>query len=399
MHVMPSRALLTSSIQYGIVARSRSLPLTGRILPGYLDTSGGSRVGLGIGNPNAKFTPDISACAISSDGGTAKVVWGTRAGDVLFMNVPRAMDGGRRNVADVQKCNMLMSTVVPFSMLSGLSILPAPLWDGQSSLLAPTGESSLGCQDRLNATQTRVHGDCIAAVMKSGEIHVWKGFALGSTAIYEETSIRDTIIKCPMCTSTPGYDPQTTHAVIALHVDPNSTSALPTLLVAYENDPFLYRVRVVPYFRGTAEQASFVLVGDHLGWVSLYAWAADNPSLSVSNSIFISTSIGFNSNPSWASSGTGAVEDAHILGQVELVIIDEAAASPPPLVRNLIGPHLVFLALTINSYGGTGRSLSLKLISQLIDISHLYSCNLTFKSSFELVQMIMILQLIKPSHL
>ncbi|KAF8720306.1 hypothetical protein AX14_011063 [Amanita brunnescens Koide BX004] len=58
-------------------------------------------------------------------------------------------------------------------------------------------------------------------------------------------------------------------------------------------------------------------------------------------------------------------EDAHVLGQAELVIIDEAAAIPLPLVRNLMGPYLVFLASTINGYEGTGRSLSLKLIQQL----------------------------------
>ncbi|KAF8587760.1 DUF699-domain-containing protein [Ramaria rubella] len=58
-------------------------------------------------------------------------------------------------------------------------------------------------------------------------------------------------------------------------------------------------------------------------------------------------------------------QDAHVLGQAELVIIDEAAAIPLPLVRNLIGPYLVFMASTINGYEGTGRSLSIKLIQQL----------------------------------
>ncbi|KAK6505469.1 N-acetyltransferase 10 [Arthrobotrys musiformis] len=57
--------------------------------------------------------------------------------------------------------------------------------------------------------------------------------------------------------------------------------------------------------------------------------------------------------------------DAHVLGQAELVVIDEAAAIPLPLVRNLLGPYLVFMASTINGYEGTGRSLSLKLIQQL----------------------------------
>ena len=58
-------------------------------------------------------------------------------------------------------------------------------------------------------------------------------------------------------------------------------------------------------------------------------------------------------------------QDAYTLGQAELLIIDEAAAIPLPLVRQLMGPYLVFMASTINGYEGTGRSLSLKLIQQL----------------------------------
>ncbi|CAG0920051.1 unnamed protein product [Notodromas monacha] len=53
------------------------------------------------------------------------------------------------------------------------------------------------------------------------------------------------------------------------------------------------------------------------------------------------------------------------LGQAELVVIDEAAAIPLPLVKSLLGPYLVFMASTINGYEGTGRSLSLKLLQQL----------------------------------
>lgn len=58
-------------------------------------------------------------------------------------------------------------------------------------------------------------------------------------------------------------------------------------------------------------------------------------------------------------------QDAHVLGQAELLVIDEAAAIPLPLVRKLLGPYLVFMASTINGYEGTGRSLSLKLVQQL----------------------------------
>ncbi|KAJ3290598.1 N-acetyltransferase 10 [Rhizoclosmatium sp. JEL0117] len=57
--------------------------------------------------------------------------------------------------------------------------------------------------------------------------------------------------------------------------------------------------------------------------------------------------------------------DASVLAQAELLVIDEAAAIPLPLVKALLGPYLVFMSSTINGYEGTGRSLSLKLISQL----------------------------------
>ncbi|UZJ54740.1 hypothetical protein CBS101457_004060 [Exobasidium rhododendri] len=57
--------------------------------------------------------------------------------------------------------------------------------------------------------------------------------------------------------------------------------------------------------------------------------------------------------------------DSHVLGQAELLVVDEAAAIPLTTVRKLLGPYLVFLSSTINGYEGTGRSLSLKLIQQL----------------------------------
>lgn len=61
-------------------------------------------------------------------------------------------------------------------------------------------------------------------------------------------------------------------------------------------------------------------------------------------------------------------DDAALLGyNAELVVIDEAAAIPLPIVRELMGQgqYLVFLSSTISGYEGTGRSLSLKLLEQL----------------------------------
>lgn len=38
------------------------------------------------------------------------------------------------------------------------------------------------------------------------------------------------------------------------------------------------------------------------------------------------------------------------LSQVELLVVDEAAAIPLPVVKSLLGPYLVFLASTVNGY-------------------------------------------------
>lgn len=49
----------------------------------------------------------------------------------------------------------------------------------------------------------------------------------------------------------------------------------------------------------------------------------------------------------------------------DLLVIDEAAAIPLPVVKKLFGKCPVFISSTVHGYEGTGRSLSLKLIKQL----------------------------------
>lgn len=40
------------------------------------------------------------------------------------------------------------------------------------------------------------------------------------------------------------------------------------------------------------------------------------------------------------------------LSAAELLVIDEAAAIPLPLVKAMLGPYLVFLCSTVNGYEG-----------------------------------------------
>lgn len=49
----------------------------------------------------------------------------------------------------------------------------------------------------------------------------------------------------------------------------------------------------------------------------------------------------------------------------ELLLIDEAAAIPLPLVKKMIGKWPIFISSTVHGYEGTGRSLSLKLVKEM----------------------------------
>lgn len=55
----------------------------------------------------------------------------------------------------------------------------------------------------------------------------------------------------------------------------------------------------------------------------------------------------------------------------ELLVIDEAAALPLPIVSNLLGSCLTLVSSTIHGYEGTGRSLSLKLLSSIKNLKQL----------------------------
>ncbi|KAH7837333.1 hypothetical protein Vadar_012678 [Vaccinium darrowii] len=72
---------------------------------------------------------------------------------------------------------------------------------------------------------------------------------------------------------------------------------------------------------------------------------------------------------------------------VELLVIDEAAAIPLPLVRSLLGPYTVFLSSTVNGYEGTGRSLSLKVLSHLEKQSQISGSNESQNGSFRKLEL------------
>ena len=93
---MSENGLLASSTQYGVVSRSN--PLSGKVFRGLLDAAG-TLNGLGIGNPNAEFSPDVSLCRIFTERSTAKILWGFTHGEVAVTTANRVADPSRTSAA------------------------------------------------------------------------------------------------------------------------------------------------------------------------------------------------------------------------------------------------------------------------------------------------------------
>ena len=79
-------------------------------------------------------------------------------------------------------------------------------------------------------------------------------------------------------------------------------------------------------------------------------------------------------------------QDFNKMLQPELLIIDEAAAIPLPIVKHMMGSYMIFMSSTVNGYEGTGRSLSLKLISQLRDQNKLQVGEYSTKSGIKTIR-------------
>lgn len=396
-------ALLTASIQYGIVARS--IPLSGRVLAGYLDASAGARLGVGgnlnfgiggnlNGNPNAQFTPNVTACDLITSSPSspvssntlptpsARVVWGTRAGELIFSFAPRAMDGTLRasggTGVQVRRCSLGdehegMVRDVRFIDVSAsgggsgegkgrwavsagedgrVKLWDAGIfagvdaniqasedeikciWSSDPMLVDRFGSRVVGVTAgggvvpdrcvRAEASFSTTQGGIgvVAGVGESGDVRVWIGrasaFGVGGDSDANNsntrTKIKEVFVDCPF-----KIVDGAARMVTALHIQPISMKKV-ALLVAYEDDPLFYRVRVdvgvraedhheeesfeadvtplgdpnfgpasvvMPYFG--RNHASFVLVGDHIGCVSLYAWDTPSPASS-SHSLSTSTS-------------------------------------------------------------------------------------------------------------
>ncbi|KIJ13712.1 hypothetical protein PAXINDRAFT_181240 [Paxillus involutus ATCC 200175] len=303
LHLMSDKGLLTSSIQYGTVARS--LPLSGKILKGYIDASG---TGLGIGNPNVEFTPNVSACAMSSDGGTARVFWGKRNGEVAVTVANKVMDSGRA-VPRFIRCSVndqhegavqqLLPDPISNTLVSAGADGRINLWDLRTlGLMWSSGKQqvSLVTDPVISITGSLSEG-FIAGALNSGDILLFNLEAQDTTGEPLAFALRQLRVTAPIHgdehqppVQMHGSEPEPRIAKTWLY---RSTESGVSIFVQYYNHSLLYRifadiqsgkmtttsfgdssfsnVSVVELVTSIQERdGNTMIIGDHLGFISIY---------------------------------------------------------------------------------------------------------------------------------
>ncbi|KAG7449028.1 uncharacterized protein BT62DRAFT_992160 [Guyanagaster necrorhizus] len=295
IHLLSSNTLLSSSLKYGIVARS--VPLTGKVLRGFLSPSP-SGTGLGIGNPNTEFSPHVTACDITSDGGTAKIVWGFRSGEVAVMTASRVMDMGTRSAANLVRCPVEDEHAgevadVVWDDLAGVVVSAGKdglvkVWETKKVHCIWSSTMKVGVFDPCMKVVSRLSKGCILAGFQSGDIVVWTGYERDGTVVND---IHETRIPCLV--EMASDEPMALPTISNIHVDGSNPRAI-ALLVTYEAQPYFYRISLAPTlevakygdpscgaitalfssFTSKLSECSLVIVGDILGWVGVYDWAS-----------------------------------------------------------------------------------------------------------------------------
>ncbi|KAG8884384.1 hypothetical protein FRB97_004393 [Tulasnella sp. 331] len=204
-------AVLSASLRYGIVSRSE--PSTGKVLKGYIDAAGLFN-GQGHGNPNAEFSPDVSAISIRACGGTAYLVWGFRNGEIGVTSAPKVMDQAKSRGWRYQRCalqNVHDGRVERLVLASDAQTFVSGGFDGKIKLwdtktlhilwcFAPTNEGSI---DPVQQLAYQSETGTLSAAFRSGVVIVWAGL-MAPTDIRERITLHHShqvIIPPPLSSS------------------------------------------------------------------------------------------------------------------------------------------------------------------------------------------------------
>lgn len=294
---MAENGLLASSTHYGVVSRSN--PLNGKVFRGFFDAAG-TLNGLGIGNPNAEFSPNVCLCRIFTERNTAKILWGFAHGEVAVTAANKVTDPSRTSAAKFSRSpvpEQHNGTVVDAVWgKDGDVFLTAgidgkvKLWDAaklrclwtspvRQDIPFPTSHPSLLDFDSRK-------GIAVAA-FSSGDIFIWWGLSQSHTG---DNVHQVNEIAIPPGSLLPLPLPDLSHLVLdtidntsllvhhlgSAHFHRHNinlaTGEVETIEFGEEIDRSIKCLKLVP--AAQAKALPFVLVGDRLGSLSVYDWNA-----------------------------------------------------------------------------------------------------------------------------
>ncbi|TFY66774.1 hypothetical protein EVG20_g4314 [Dentipellis fragilis] len=292
IYLLSDEALLSSSVQYGIVARS--FPFTGKVVKGYLNAIG-TLQGLGIGNPNAEFIPNVTACAMTSEGASAKIAWGFRDGSLTVIRVEEE----HQDAVESLKWSAGRDACITSGADGRIK-----LWSLNRFRCVWTSErkaDALLVEPCIKVVED-VSNNLLVSATRSGALVVYSGrFSdLLSTSALDLAlpAIREVRIPAPTPPSSNPLQPSGDEKVevSSIFID-SSAPERPSVLASYTNCPFIYRYNlgattddtgtvvfgdaaygpircVAPSFISADDGYSFVVAGDSLGGISIYDWNA-----------------------------------------------------------------------------------------------------------------------------
>lgn len=285
--------LLAFSAQYGVVSRSN--PLNGKVLRGFLDAAG-TLNGLGIGNPNAEFSPNVSLCRIFTERSTAKILWGFTHGEVAATIANKVADPSRTTSAKFSRSlisEQHNGTVIDAVWGRGGDVFLTAGIDGKVKLWDVIKMRCLWTspmpQDLPFSTffPSRIDFDSqkgiAVAMFSNGDLFVWWG--LSPLYVGDSISRVDEVV-IPVGPQLPPGGTfhlilDTTDGLSLLFHHPDSghfhrhnidttTRDVETVRFGEEIDRSIKSLRLITTTQAVA--SPFVLVGDCLGSLSVYDW-------------------------------------------------------------------------------------------------------------------------------
>ena len=305
---MPDSALLSASIQYGLVARS--FPFTGKVLKGYLNATG-VPPGLSYDNPGTEPAPNLSVCILASDGTTAKVIWGRRDGSLSVLFHPFTMSGK----GSVRTHTSLVDQEHEDAVLDGTwasngdAFVTAgadglvKFWTSKPFRCAWTSERHLrGMEtDAIVRVVEDLDDGFVVAASRSGDIIVLSGFdmsldptenpqpviqkftiparELSDVGLTQTQQSADILSLLPQVASSTGL------SVLVCRVDSAhfyrctvDVHSKQVTAKVFGNPAFGFIRCILPTFSNEPAESEFVIAGTQLGLIIIYDWNGTSPS-------------------------------------------------------------------------------------------------------------------------